>query len=81
MAHKEAILVPGTKKKAHPCQMPEAIAERAILYTTKEGDVILDPFMGSGTVGVVAARLNRRYIGIEKEESFYNLANKRLTNT
>ena len=80
MAHKEAILIPGTKKKAHVCQMPEGLAERAILYTSNEGDVVLDPLMGSGTVGVVAARLRRFYIGIEREQSFFDLATHRLSN-
>ena len=79
MAHPEAILVPGTKRKAHPCQMPEGIAERAILYTTREGDLVLDPFMGSGTVGVVAQRLCRRYVGIDKEEQYTQLASARIS--
>jgi DNA modification methylase len=78
MASKEAIFEPGTKKKAHPCQMPIALPARAILYSTNEGDLVLDPFMGSGST-LLAAKLNgRRAIGIERSERYCEIAAKRL---
>ena len=64
--------------KAHSTQKPEALLYRVILASSNPGDVVLDPFMGSGTTGVVAKRLHRRWIGIEKEESYIRLANKRI---
>ena len=53
--------------KAHPTQKPEALLHRVILASTKPGDVVLDPFFGSGTTGAVAKRLGRRYIGFERD--------------
>lgn len=50
----------------HPTQKPLDLLERIILACTNEGDLILDPFMGSGTTGVAAVKLNRRFVGIEK---------------
>ena len=52
--------------------------ERIILASTKENDLILDPFMGSGTTGVVAMKLGRQFIGIEKTPEFIALADKRI---
>lgn len=62
----------------HPTQKPEYLLERIILASTKEGDYILDPFVGSGTTGVVAKRLGRRFIGIEAEKEYLKIAKKRL---
>lgn len=62
----------------HPTQKPESVLERIILASTKEGDLILDPFNGSGTTGVVAKKLNRKYIGIEIEKDFLNITKARL---
>jgi len=62
----------------HPTQKPESVLERIILASTKEGDLILDPFNGSGTTGVVAKKLNRKYIGIEIEQDFLNITKARL---
>lgn len=78
--HKEAILKPGTRSKAHPCQMPEGLARRAILFSTNEGDIVLDPMMGSGTVALVAKRMGSHYIGIEISEAYVALAQRRLDN-
>ena len=61
----------------HPTQKPVAILEKIILASTDEGDLILDPFNGSGTTGIVARRLNRKYIGIEKEKEYLDLTIKR----
>ncbi|MCK9310358.1 MAG: site-specific DNA-methyltransferase [Candidatus Cloacimonetes bacterium] len=62
----------------HPTQKPEAVLERIILAATHEGDLILDPFNGSGTTGVVAKKLERRYIGIEIEKEYLDLTVARL---
>ena len=62
----------------HPTQKPEQVVERVILASSNPGDVVLDPFMGSGTTAVVARRLSRRYIGFEINEEYVRLAMKRL---
>jgi site-specific DNA-methyltransferase (adenine-specific) len=62
----------------HPTQKPEKLVAKAILASTNEGDVVLDPFLGSGTTSVVAKKLKRRYIGIELNEEYCRLAEKRL---
>ncbi|MFT4309046.1 MAG: DNA-methyltransferase [Candidatus Woesearchaeota archaeon] len=61
----------------HPTQKPVELLKRIILASTKENAVILDPFNGSGTTGVVAKMLNRKYIGIDKEKDFLDLTLKR----
>jgi len=65
-------------KKAHPTQKPEALLHRAILAATEIGDVVLDPFFGSGTTGAVAKRLGRRFVGIERDPEYVRLAEKRI---
>jgi len=62
----------------HPTQKPEKLLARIILAGTNQGDVILDPFLGSGATSVVAKKLKRNYIGIEIDESYCCLAEKRL---
>ncbi len=64
--------------KAHSTQKPEALLHRAILAATKPGDLVLDPFLGSGTTAAVAKKLGRRYIGLEREERYAKLARERL---
>ena len=64
--------------KVHSTQKPEALLKRIILSTSKEGDVVLDPFFGSGTTGAVAKLLNRNYIGIEREEKYIKAATERI---
>jgi DNA modification methylase len=66
------------EKTAHPCQIPEEVIRRIILTTTKEGDIILDPFAGSGTTGKVAKDLNRESILIEKDAYYCEIIKKRL---
>ncbi|MEO9821614.1 MAG: site-specific DNA-methyltransferase [Paracoccaceae bacterium] len=66
--------------KAHPTQKPESLLHRVILGTTNPGDVVLDPFFGTGTTGAVAKMLGREFIGIEREESYRKVAKKRLAN-
>ena len=65
-------------KKAHPTQKPEALLYRAIMAGTKPGDVVLDPFFGSGTTGAVARKLGRRFIGIERDEEYAAIARERI---
>jgi site-specific DNA-methyltransferase (adenine-specific) len=65
-------------KKAHSTQKPEALLYRIILSSSDPGDIVLDPFFGSGTTGAVAKKLHRRWIGIEQETSYINLAQKRI---
>lgn len=62
----------------HPTQKPERLIERIVLSCTQQGDVVLDPFLGSGTTCYVAKKLNRRFIGIEKEKNFFEIALKRV---
>lgn len=66
------------EKTSHPCQFPLELASRCILAFTNEGDLILDPFAGSGTTLLAAKNLNRGYIGIEKEEKYYEIILERL---
>lgn len=75
----ESALTKPSEKKCgkHPTQKPMEILEKIILASTKEGDLILDPFNGSGTTGIVANRLNRKYVGIEKEKKYVHLTIKR----
>lgn len=62
----------------HPTQKPKYILKKIIEASTKEGDLVLDPFNGSGTTGVCAIELNRKYIGIEKEDEYIELSRKRI---
>jgi len=75
----ESSLTKPSEKKCgkHPTQKPIEILEKIVLASTYEGDLILDPFNGSGTTGIVANRLNRKYLGIEKEKEFLDLTIRR----
>ena len=65
-------------KKAHSTQKPEALLYRILLASSNPGDVILDPFFGTGTTGVVAKRLHRRWIGVEKNPQYVRIAQDRI---
>jgi modification methylase len=65
-------------EKAHSTQKPEALLHRVILASTRPGDTILDPFLGSGTTACVAKKLGRRFIGIERDASYARLARQRI---
>src|SRR5258706_501097 len=65
-------------RKAHPTQKPEALLHRVLLASTKPGDLVLDPFFGTGTTGAVAKRLGRRFIGIEQDPDYAALAEERI---
>jgi len=65
--------------KAHPTQKPESLLHRVLLGTTNPGDVVLDPFFGTGTTGAVAKMLGRNFIGIEREAAYREVAERRLS--
>lgn len=65
-------------KKLHPTQKPEALLERILHASTKAGDVVLDPFFGSGTTGAVAKKLGRVFVGIERQDEYIEAAKKRI---
>jgi len=64
--------------KAHPTQKPEALLTRILMAATRPGDVVVDPFFGSGTTGAVARRLGRHFIGIEREQAYIDVARARI---
>lgn len=75
----ETSLTKPSEKKCgkHPTQKPVDLLEKIVLASTDENDLILDPFSGSGTTGIVASKLNRKYIGIEKEKDYLDLTIRR----
>ncbi len=73
---RERLKVNGAK--AHATQKPEGLLYRVLLSSSNPGDVVLDPFFGSGTTGAVAKRLNRHFIGIEREEKYIPVAKQRI---
>ena len=68
----------GNGDKAHPTQKPESLLHRVLLGTTNAGDVVLDPFFGTGTTGAVAKMLGRHFIAIEREKAYRDVAERRL---
>lgn len=68
----------GKERTKHPTQKPEKIIEPFIQYWSNKNEIILDPFFGSGTTGVVALKNNRNFIGIEKDEEYCKIANARI---
>jgi modification methylase len=73
---KERLKING--HKAHPTQKPEALLYRVLLSSSNQGDVVLDPFFGTGTTGAVAKKLHRHWIGIEKDAGYVALARERI---
>ena len=67
-------------KTVHPTEKPEKLLERILAIGSEEGFTILDPFMGSGTTGVVAKRAGRNFIGIEIDEEYFHVAKRRIAN-
>ncbi len=67
--------------KAHPTQKPQALLHRVLIGSTNQGDVVLDPFFGSGTTGAVAKMLGRDFIGIERDPGYREVAERRIANT
>lgn len=66
------------EKYNHPCPVPVELMERIILLTTKEGDLVIDPFSGSGTTAIACINTGRRFIGFEISENYANMANERI---
>lgn len=75
-------LTPQNEKKygKHPTQKPLYLIERLIKASSKKNDLVFDPFLGSGTTGVAAKKLNRKFIGIEKDEHYFDLSKQRIIN-
>lgn len=69
------------EKTEHPCQFPEELARRIILAFSNEGELVLDPFLGSGTSGIVCKNHNREFVGIDNNENFINIAKDRIENS
>lgn len=67
-------------KKLHPTQKPEALLARIIMSCTKPGDIVLDPFFGSGTTGAVAKKLGRDFVGFERDQEYVEAARERIAN-
>ncbi|HEY7669911.1 MAG TPA: DNA methyltransferase [Hyphomicrobium sp.] len=65
-------------RKAHPTQKPEALLHRVLIASTRPGDIVLDPFFGTGTTGAVAKQLGRRFIGIERDSDYARAAEERI---
>lgn len=68
------------ERTSHPAQYPEELVERIVLTATNKGEMVLDPFMGSGTTAVVAKKLGRKYVGYEIVEEYCRIAEERLNN-
>lgn len=73
-----AVSIKEKKYGYHPTQKPECLLERIIKSSTLEEELVLDPFMGSGTTGNVCKRLSRKFIGIEKEKQYFEICLKRI---
>lgn len=69
---------PSGRSKIHPTEKPVSLMERLILASTNEGNTVLDNCMGSGTTGVACINTNRRFIGIEKDEKYFEIASNRI---
>lgn len=76
----ETSLTPGGEKKygGHPTQKPESVIQHFVELLSNPGEVVMDPFMGSGTTGVVSKRCERSFIGIELQEDYFDVALKRI---
>ncbi|AKO50992.1 addiction module protein [Mycoplasmopsis bovis] len=77
-ANFETSVVSGREKVSHPTQKSLKLMEEIIKIHTNKNDLILDPFMGSGTTGVVSLKLKRKFIGIELDKNFFDIAYKRI---
>lgn len=71
----------GERCSWFPCQLPEELVRRMVVQTTNKGDLVVDPFCGSGTTGVVCKRWGREFVGIEQSKSYVDLAIKRIEQT
>lgn len=76
--YNKVIHVPTEKEKLHPTQKPVELLERLIMLSSNENDIVFDPFIGSGTTAIACLKANRRFIGCEITEQYYNVAIKRI---
>jgi DNA modification methylase len=74
----DKVNIKDKKKYNHPTIKPIELIERHIINSSQEGDIVLDCFMGSGTTGVACANTNRKFIGIELDNNYFNIASKRI---
>jgi len=70
-----------TRRDEHPCQLPVHLLERLLLMSTDNGDIVLDPFIGTGTTAIAAKKLGRRFIGIDIDPRYVEITNKKLKQT
>jgi len=77
--HSEVWKISPDKNTEHPAPFPQKLVENCILLSTLEGDLVFDPFLGSGTTAVVSKKLNRDFIGVEIDEHYFNLTKERLS--
>jgi modification methylase len=75
----EVWVINPERQKQHPAPFPAQLVRNCIQLTTQEGDLVLDPFMGSGTTAVVAKELNRKWIGFEIDDSYSKIVEERLS--
>jgi modification methylase len=78
--HSEVWNISPERNSKHPAPFPEKLVENCILLTTQQNDLILDPFMGYATTGIVANRYNRDFFGIEIDSEYFKISKKRLDN-
>jgi len=69
------------RRDKHPCQLPVSLLERLVLMSTEPGDIVLDPFLGTGTTAIAAKALGRKFIGIEIDPYYEKIANKKIADT
>jgi len=72
-------LIPSSEKSEHPAIFPEKLAHDHIISWSNEGDIVFDPFMGSGTTGKMAKILGRKFIGCEIDEQYFQIAKERIS--
>lgn len=76
--HSEVWNINPDKGSKHPAPFPKQLVENCILLTTESGDLVLDPFLGSGTTAIVSKKLGRNYIGIELDQEYINISQEEL---
>lgn len=69
-----------TRRDEHPCQLPVHLLERLLLMSSDEGDIVLDPFIGTGTTAIAAKKLGRKFIGIDIDKKYVEITNKKIKN-
>jgi len=78
MGEKNYFMINNIKNKQHPCEKPIELMKKLIENSTNKGEVVLDPFMGTGATIIASIQSNRKYIGIEIDEHYYNIVQDRI---